>query len=373
MSNVPQLRFKEFSEEWEKNKLGNIFNITAGGDIKSEYVSNKKTNEFQYPIYANAEKDKGFYGYSNLYKISENVITVAGRGVNLGIAHARNHKFYPIVRLLVLNPKNDEDIYFFEYQINNLRLFIESTGVPQLTAPQISIYNILYPSKQEQEKIASFLSLVDTKIEQLASKAKLLQEYKKGVMQKIFSQEIRFKNDDDSCYPEWTEEKLGDVFKINAGGDISKENVSSNQNSIFKYPIYSNSDKNNGLYGYSDIYKIGDDCLTVTGRGTLGITIAREENFFPIVRLLVLIGKTKVNYKFFENAINSIRFFVESTGVPQLTGPQISSYKVAYPSYKEQTKIANFLSSIDSKIEQIQKQLDSTKEFKKALLQQMFV
>jgi type I restriction enzyme S subunit len=110
--NVPQLRFPEFSGEWIEKKLGNIFKITAGGDIDKKNVSEIKNEIFQYPIYANAEKNKGFYGYSDLYKIDEGVITVAGRGVNLGIAHARNHKFYPIVRLLVLNPKFDIDETF---------------------------------------------------------------------------------------------------------------------------------------------------------------------------------------------------------------------------------------------------------------------
>ncbi|MDQ7046399.1 MAG: restriction endonuclease subunit S [Sulfurovum sp.] len=189
---VPLLRFKEFSGDWEEKKLGDIFKISAGGDIKIENVNNIKTNEFKFPIYANAKKNKGFYGYSNIYKIDENVITVAGRGVNIGIAHIRKQKFYPIVRLLVLKPNKEVDIDFFEYQINQINIFIESTGVPQLTAPQISIYTISYPLTKEQQKIASFLTSIDTKIEQLTKKEKLLSTYKKGVMQKIFNQDIRF-------------------------------------------------------------------------------------------------------------------------------------------------------------------------------------
>lgn len=141
----PKLRFSEFNEDWKDKELGNIFKITAGGDIGKENVSQIKNEIFKYPIYANAEKNKGFYGYSDIYKVVENVITVAGRGVNIGIAHARDHKFYPIVRLLVLIPKKNENIYFFEYQINRLNLFKESTGVPQLTAPQVSGYKVFYP------------------------------------------------------------------------------------------------------------------------------------------------------------------------------------------------------------------------------------
>ncbi|MFN8692459.1 MAG: restriction endonuclease subunit S, partial [Cyclobacteriaceae bacterium] len=144
MSKVPKLRFKEFNEKWGTNFIGDVFEITAGGDIDLNHVSQTKDEKFKYPIYANAEKDKGFYGYSDLFKIQAGAITVAGRGVNMGIAHARDHEFYPIVRLLVLLPKKETNILFFEYGINRLNLFVESTGVPQLTVPQISKYKIVF-------------------------------------------------------------------------------------------------------------------------------------------------------------------------------------------------------------------------------------
>ncbi|HNX57726.1 MAG TPA: restriction endonuclease subunit S, partial [Spirochaetota bacterium] len=213
-NSVPKLRFSEFINEWESNLLGNIFDISAGGDISQENVSQVKNEIFKYPIYANAEKDKGLYGYSDIYRIEENVVTVAGRGVNIGIAHARDHKFYPIVRLLVLKPKQLQDIYFFEYEINRLNLFKESTGVPQLTAPQVSSYEVTFPSLPEQQKIAAFLTTVDEKLQSLKKKKALLEQYKKGVMQKIFSQEIRFLDDNGEEFPEWEEKTLGDVLTI---------------------------------------------------------------------------------------------------------------------------------------------------------------
>ncbi len=132
---IPKLRFPDFNGDWERKKLESIFSISAGGDIDKNNVSKVKTDIFKYPIYANAEKNKGFYAYSDIYKFDKEVVTVAGRGVNVGIAHARKEKFYPIVRLLVLQPKQEQSIYFFKNSINNLNLFIESTGVPQLTAP----------------------------------------------------------------------------------------------------------------------------------------------------------------------------------------------------------------------------------------------
>ena len=148
----PELRFQEFSGDWLEKKIGQVFNVSAGGDISKNHVSQEKTDSFKYPIYANAAENKGFYAYSDIYKIEPPVITVAGRGVNIGIAHARDHRFYPIVRLLVLKPKTEKDITFFEYRLNRINLFVESTGVPQLTAPQISGYKIRFPELAEQKK-----------------------------------------------------------------------------------------------------------------------------------------------------------------------------------------------------------------------------
>jgi len=127
---APKLRFRGFTDNWCEKSLGEIFKINAGGDIDDTHVSSIQTEKHKYPIYANAEKNKGFYAYSDIYKVEAGTITIAGRGVNIGIAHARDHKFYPIVRLLVLTPLNNENIYFSEYAINRINLFPESTGDP---------------------------------------------------------------------------------------------------------------------------------------------------------------------------------------------------------------------------------------------------
>ena len=142
--------------------------------------------------------------------------------------------------------------------------------------------------------------------------------------------------------------------------------------SEFCYPIFANSDKNKGFYGWANKFKY-KEALTVTGRGNLGIAVARNEPFYPIVRLLILLPLIKQNLKFFEEQINLLDIVSESTGVPQLTAPQLSRYKVNVPCLEEQTKIANFLSAIDQKIEVVAQQIEQAKTWKKGLLQQMFV
>ena len=248
-----------------------------------------------------------------------------------------------------------------------------TTTLPIINKSEFEKIEIIVPCKQEQQKIASLLSSVDFKIEQLGKKKSLLKQYKKGIMQKLFSQEIRFKDEQGNDYLDWEGNTLGMLFEISAGGDIENSHSRKNKNGIFRYPIYANSEKEKGLHGYSDRYSVKQNCITVSGRGTLGVAHARFEKFFPIVRLLVLIPRKESNLIFFEHAINLLQIFKESTGVPQLTAPQLKKYHLNYPSIKEQQKIANFLSAIDKKIELVAEQLEQARTYKKGLLQQMFI
>jgi type I restriction enzyme S subunit len=371
-SKTPKLRFPEFNGEWEEKKLSELFKINAGGDVDAQNVSSIKTDIFKYPIYANAEKNKGFYGYCDVYKTPQNVITVAGRGINLGIAHARDHKFYPIVRLLVLTPIKEQNIYFFEYQINNMNLLLESTGVPQLTAPQLSRYKIYFPSLPEQTKIANFLAAIDTKIDQLTKKQTLLKQYKKGVMQKLFSQELRFKADDGSEFSEWEEKKLWDICLIKKGSQLNRDGL----DAVGQYAVI-----NGGITssGYSDKWNTEANSITISeGGNSCGYVNFITEKFWSGGHCYTLenIKNTVKNEYLFQYLkayeIQIMRLRVGS-GLPNIQKGEISKFNVKVPSLEEQTKIANFLTAIDTKIDLATKQLDATKQFKKALLQQMFV
>lgn len=385
--NVPKLRFSEFSGEWEDKKLSELFKINAGGDVDSSNVSSVKTDIFKYPIYANAEKNKGFYGYCDVYKAPENVITVAGRGINLGIAHARDHKFYPIVRLLVLTPIKEQNIYFFEYQINNMNLLLESTGVPQLTAPQLSRYKIHSPSLTEQTKIATFLTAIDTKIDQLTKKQTRLKQYKKGVMQKLFSQELRFKADDGSEFSEWEEKTLGEVAEIIGGGtpETSKEtywngNIQWFTPTEIKSDYVSKSLRTISALGLkkssAKILPIGTILLTT--RATIGeVAIALNECATNQGFQSLVVNKNNNNIFIFNwIKVNKHELTSKANGstFPEINKSEIERIAIQLPSsIKEQSKIANFFTAIDTKIDLASKQLDATKQFKKALLQQMFV
>ena len=131
---VPKRRFKEFTNTgtWEQRKLGDESTIVAGGDVdKTKVLKSGK-----YPVLANALTNDGIFGYyEDDYRIEAPAVTVTGRG-DVGYAKARKTNFTPVVRLLAV--KSEHDVDFLEAAINNHKTVVESTGVPQLTAPQLS-------------------------------------------------------------------------------------------------------------------------------------------------------------------------------------------------------------------------------------------
>jgi type I restriction enzyme S subunit len=392
---VPKLRFKGFTDSWYEKSLGEIFKINAGGDIDETHVSAVQTEKHKYPIYANAEKNKGFYAYSDIYKVEAGTITIAGRGVNIGIAHARDHKFYPIVRLLVLIPLNDEDINFGEYAINRINLFPESTGVPQLTVPQVSGYKIAIPTLPEQQKIASFLSAVDEKVQQLSRKKELLEQYKKGVMQQLFSGKLRFKDENGKAFPKWEEKRLGDIGDtFNGLSGKTKENFGEGKPYIQYMQIFSSSkidvtkcglvqigdNENQPHVQYGDVF-FTTSSETPNEIGTCSVlldeTLEMYLNSFCFgfrPNSLELLVPSFASY-LFRNEIFRRKIIKLAQGSTRynMSKVQLLKLKVLLPGNIEQKKIANYLSNIDSKIESVTKQITETQTFKKGLLQQMFV
>jgi len=364
---VPTLRFPEFTFAWKQKKISDVFFVNAGGDIEKEHVSQLKTNEFKYPIYANAAANKGFYAYSDIYKIEPPVVTVAGRGVNIGIAHARDHKFYPIVRLLVLKPKEEQDIFFFEYRINTLNVFVESTGVPQLTAPQISNYKVTFPDLPEQIKIAKFLTAVDQRINLLKKKKEELEQYKNVVMQKIFNQEIRFKDDNGNDFAEWEEKQLHEICKV-----YQPQTIAQNSLTASGYLVYGA----NGLIGYYHEYNHEKEQIAITCRGNTCGTVnwTKAQSWITGNAMVINFDNNhNANKRFFYYLLKSsnLRYLITGSGQPQITG-DLKYHKVIYPAKNEQDKVAEFLYSLDLTTEMLYNQIIESEKFKQGLLQKMF-
>ena len=168
--------------------------------------------------------------------------------------------------------------------------------------------------------------------------------------------------------------KLKNLFNLFAGGDIDIEHFSQYKTPVHCFPIYSNSLNNKGLYGYTSVPKYKGNSITITGRGSVGHAECRKQDFDAIIRLLVLIPKKSniVNPYYLTQFINQyVSFPLESTGVPQLTVPQIENIEVALPDYTQQVATAEALSDIDSLLSSLQKLIEKKKAIKQGALQEL--
>ena len=176
----------EIPKHWKTASLSKLFMIKAGGDVKIEFFSETKTEKHPYPIYTNARDENAVYGYTSKYNYPSNTITVSGRG-EVGFAIFRDHPYDAIIRLLVLSPIKKNNCKFFAYLINDVIDFrVESSAVGQLSTQQISPYKVVFPSYDEQQKIANFLdhetAKIDTLIEKQQQLIKLLKEKRQAVI-----------------------------------------------------------------------------------------------------------------------------------------------------------------------------------------------
>ena len=147
LTREPRCFLGSFDFSWEQRKLGDIASdIVAGGDIDKDLI----LAEGQYPVIANALTGDGIVGYYDKeYRVNAPAVTVTGRG-DVGHAKTRLVNFTPVVRLLSV--KSEHDVFFLENAINTLKNVIESTGVPQLTVPQLAKYEVAFPRQHDEEK-----------------------------------------------------------------------------------------------------------------------------------------------------------------------------------------------------------------------------
>lgn len=405
--NVPKLRFKGFGSEWCKDSLKKKFSKIRNGfvgiatpyyvDEGIKYLQGKNIKYGQIDsdglIYVSAEFHKK---YSNSVLQKNDILMVQSGHVGQCAVVTENYINANCHALIILSPNNTEKInshfvsYFFQCYLGKKVIYKIKTGntIEHVLASDIKNVEIFFPTYSEQQKIASFLSSVDEKITQLTKKHELLCQYKKGMMQKLFSQEIRFKDDDGTKYLAWNLEKIKNIFYTYRPGLLSKKDISKDgKDKCIHYgelfttykeiicTIKSRTDINNAFVG-----KVGDILMPssdVTPNGLAKASALMVDDVVLGGDMNILRPKGLISSIFFSYLIN----FYKEKIISQVTGTtikhiymrNIENLEYIIPSIKEQTKIANFLSSIDDKIESVAQQIEQAKLWKKGLLQQMFV
>ena len=372
---VPALRFEdddgEEFPEWEKRNISEILKIGSGKDYK-------KLESGDIPVYGTG----GYMLSVNDYLYDGESVCIGRKGT-IDRPVLLSGKFWTVDTLFYTHSfvSSLPKFIYAVFQNIDWKNYNEASGVPSLSKSTIEKIEVFIPSLPEQTKIANFLTAVDEKITLLTQKADLLSQYKKGLMQQIFSQELRFKDDDGQEFPEWEESELGKVSTITMGQ--SPDSKSYNDIDEGQPLIQGNADiskrKTNPRIWTSQPTKeckINDIILTVRapvgavaksyhnaciGRGVCAIRNIDKGTTNFIYQLLLWFEPTK----WVSLEQGSTFTAVNSNDIKTLTIP--------VPCLKEQTKIANFLTAIDEKITTNQTQLNAVKQYKQGLLQQMFV
>ncbi len=197
------------------------------------------------------------------------------------------------------------------------------------------------PPLEVQREIARILDSYTEKVEQLKSELNVELDARKKQYEYYRDELLEFNEDIPLV-------KLGEICIITSGGDVPKERWDKNKNDIYTVPIYSNSLENDGLYGYTDIPKIEKPCVTIAGRGAgCGSAILRKQPFFPIIRLISAVPNDEVNVDYLYYCIKKVKFQIPKGGIPQLTVPMVSEYRIPLPSIEEQERIVTILDRFD--------------------------
>lgn len=370
---APRLRFREFKDGWDNYLLGEKSNSIASGKIKPQETG-------EYLVYGST----GVIGRSSEYSHDGDFILVARVGANAGTINRVNSKFAVTDNTLVIDLKSDLLVPFCEAYLKRFGLnrLIFGSGQPLITGGQLKSLPINFPSLPEQQKIAAFLSAVDEKIQQLTCKKELLEQYKKGVMQQLFSGKLRFKDSNGKPYPKWGEKRLEDICSFFSGGtpqSTNKKYYSGTIPFIGSGNIYDSEVStfiSEGALENSSAKMVdkGDLLFALYGANSGEVAISKING---AINQAILCIRTEEDtmylyYLLFYNQGRIVAKYLQG-GQGNLSAVIVRKLKYKFPSLEEQQKIASFLTALDAKIESVNQQIAQTQTFKKGLLQQMFV
>ena len=390
--NVPKLRFKEFNDEWKTHKLSDIGEFLKGGKLnKSDLSLNGipcilygELYTF-YNEFATRIKSKTFTT-SNLVLSKKYDILLPLSGETAEDISTCTCVFFDNIALggdlLIFRNSLANSLfislllkYKYKYKIAQIA---QGKSVVHINIKNLKNIKVNLPPLEEQNKLSNFLFVINKKIENLENTITSLENQKKGLLQQIFSQKLRFKDKNGNNYPNWEKKKLEDISNITMGQSPDSDFVNTEKigtpflqgNAEFtnKYPIEK--------YWCTKPQKIANPTdILLSVRAPVGaINIANKK--FCIGRGLSaisfncnkLFGKYNLEFNLFQLIKKS-----QGSTFSSINKKDISEVILFIPCLEEQTKIADFFSAFDRKLENQKAQLEHWKQIKKGLLQQMFV
>lgn len=397
MKKVPELRFPGFKEEWKEQKFNKCFKI-IDGDRGKNYPKSEELSDDGFCLFLSAKNvtkdgfmfdEKAFISKEKDLKLGNGKlerkdIVITTRGTIGNISVFSENIYYDNIRInsgmIILRSLNSNELFNYQFLkspnfIKTVKRITFGSAQPQLTKGDISKLRISEPSLDEQEKIADFFSTLDSRIEIQEEKINNLEDQKKGYMQRIFSQEIRFKDENGEDYPEWEEKRLGEIAKCHDSKRIPIS-ATKREQIVGQYPYYGA----NGIQGYINDYIFEGEFVLLAEDGgnfddfaTRPIAQFVSGKFWVNNHAHILSTMNNTKFMYYSLVHKDIRAYVNGTSRSKLNQFDMLQIKILQPSLKEQQKIADFLSLFDEKIEIERKILETLQEMKRGFLQKMFV
>lgn len=392
---TPQLRFPDFTDEWQVKKLGDIFDVRDGTHESPAYFDSGK------PLLTSKNlSSNGTLNFDNISYISQNDFESINRrsAVDVGdilfgmIGTIGNPvkvdtNDFAIKNVALLKPKSVGSDYLIQYlrsQIIEKQFYQKNTGGTQkfIALGDIRTLKVSTPTKPEQEKIADFLTAVDERIAASERECELLTRYKRGVMQQLFSQKIRFKKPDKSNYPDWEGKRAGELFtnisNRKHNGDLPILSVTQEDGIVRRDSLDRKIDQSDD--GVKNYKKIEPNDFVISLRSFQGGIEMSNVLGISSPAYTVLRGNAVIVPEMFKHYFKRDEFIskLNSTVIGIRDGKQISyepfsTITLPVPSIEEQQKIADFLTTLDDRITAERAKLTTAKQFKNALLQRMLV
>lgn len=394
---IPELRFPEFKEEWGSTIFKNEFSFIKNNSLSRKdlnYISGKIKNIHYGDIHKglnhNLEINKTLLPYINKDKEKKSgellnngdlIIADASEdykdiGKSIEIIDLNNEKVVGGLHTIVARRKEENDDkgfmgYLMQTWTVHHQIMRSANGISVYGIGKESLSKIQFslPTLPEQQKISSFLSLIDRKIELLNKKKELLEIYKRGVTQKIFNRDIRFKDINGNNYPEWEEKRLGEICKITTGKLDANAMVKDG-----KYRFYTCA----ADYFHIDNYDFDTEALIISGNGAnVGYIHYYKGKFNAYQRTYVLSN--------FTDNIHYIKIYLEeylhkridkekkSGNTPYIVLNTLKDMIIKIPSQVEEKTIFTIINSLNIKTKYLQNSLFKLQIFKKGLLQKMFI
>lgn len=376
---IPKIRFNRFDSVWEENRIADIVKISAGGDVDKERLKESG----KYPVIANALTNKGVVGFYDDYKVKAPAVTVTGRG-DVGYAVARHENFTPVVRLLTLQSENI-DVDYLENQINSMRILNESTGVPQLTAPQLGKYKVYHPEIEEQSAIGNFFRTLDELLASYKDNLANYQALKTTMLSKMFPKagqrvpEIRL----DGFEGEWEIKRADEIFKsVSEKNRASLPVLSASQidGMVLRDEIGIDIKYDEATLNNYKVVKPGQFVIHLRSfQG--GFALSKLEGITsPAYTIIDFIDKSNNLYDFWNSILTSRDFIKRLETVTygirdgkSISFKDFSSLKFVFPEFEEQQAIGAYFSNLDNLINSHQEKISQLEILKKKLLQDMFI